>query len=182
MPILVKDIMSSPALTIEENETAKAAGEKMKKHRKGCLLVTRNGKPVGIVSDSDLINKVLVKDKLASQVLVKEIMSSPLVTVRPDDNIVDAVNKIKKNNIHRLPVIDKGKIVGIISLSDIARASPEMIELLEYRLKMKETPIEIKEKRMSGICDACGNYSEELEYANGQWLCEDCREALKEEE
>jgi len=182
MVIQVKDVMSKPAIVIDINETAKAAGEKMKKYRKGCLIVTKNGMPVGIVSDSDLINKVLVKDKKASEVLVKDIMSSPLVTIRPTDSIIEAANKIKRNNIHRLPVVDKGKVVGLISLTDIARSVPEMIELLEYRLKMKETPIEIVEKRMSGICDACGNYDEELEYVNGQWLCESCREALKEEE
>ena len=174
--------MVKPVLTIDINETAKAAGEKMKKNRKGCLIVVKDGKPVGIVSDSDLINKVLVKDKKASEVLVKDIMSSPLVTIKPTDSIVDAANKIKRNNIHRLPVVDKGKIVGIISLTDIARSTPEMLELLEYRLKMKEMPIEIREKRMSGICDSCGTYDEELEYVNGQWLCASCREALGEEE
>ncbi|MEM5790593.1 MAG: CBS domain-containing protein [Candidatus Aenigmatarchaeota archaeon] len=174
--------MAKPVLTIDANETAKAAGEKMKKNRKGCLIVVKDGKPIGIVSDSDLINKVLVKDKKASTVLVEDIMSAPLVTIRPTDSIVDAANKIKRNNIHRLPVVDKGKVVGLISLTDIARSTPEMIELLEYRLKMKEAPIEITEKKMSGICDACGSYDEELEYVNGQWLCSPCREALKEEE
>lgn len=182
MVLLVKDIMAKPVLTIDADETAKAAGEKMKKNRKGCLIVVKNGKPVGILSDSDLINKVLVKDKKASEVLVKEIMTAPLVTIKPTDTIVDAVNKIKRNNIHRLPVVDKGKVVGLISLTDIARSTPEMIELLEYRLRMKEMPIEIVEKRMSGICDSCGNYDEELEYVNGQWLCASCREELKEEE
>ncbi len=182
MVLKVKDVMSKPVLTIKEEETAKTAGEIMKKHRKGCLIVVRNNKPVGIVSDSDLINKVLVRDKKASEVLVKEIMSSPLVTVGPDDDLTEAVSKMKRNNIHRLPVVEKERVVGLISLTDIARATPEMMELLEYRLRMKEMPVEIKEKRMAGICDSCGNYNEELEYINGQWLCEACREALVEEE
>ena len=78
-----------------------------------------------------------------------------------------------------MPVIEKKKLVGVISLTDIVRTSPGMIELLEYREKMKREPIRIKEKYTSGICDVCGNYSDHLEYINGMWVCEDCKESME---
>lgn len=179
MPIKVKDVMSKPIITIEESKTAKEAGELMKKTRKGCLIITKNKKSVGIISDSDLIKRVISADKKASKIILKKIMSRPLVTVAPEDDILVAVRKMRNNNIHRLPVIEKGKVVGLISLSDIAKTSPEMLDLLEYRLKMRESPLEIKEEFTSGICDSCGNYYEDLKKINDQWVCEDCGEEIE---
>jgi len=179
MPILVKDIMSKPVVAMDESKSAKVAGELMKKTRKGCLIVTSKNKPVGILTDSDIIRKIVAKNLKASQIKLKDIMSKPLVTVRPDDDILVAVRKIKKSNIRRLPVIEGGKIVGLISVYDIARTSPEMVDLLEYRLKMRERPFEIKEEFTSGICDSCGNYNEDLKNTNDQWLCESCREEVE---
>jgi CBS domain-containing protein len=179
MTILVKDIMSKPVVTIDENKTARDAGKTMKKIRRGFLLITRKGKPVGVISDSDLIRHVVVADAKASQIKLKKIMTRPLITVRPEDDIIVAVRKMKKSNIHRLPVVSEdGKPVGVISLTDIARTSPEMLDLLEYRLKMKETPFEIKEQFTSGICDSCLNYSDRLINHNDQWLCESCMDEL----
>ena len=179
MAIRVKDIMSSPAVTIDLNKTARDVGKVMKRRRKGCVIVTRKGKPVGIISDSDLIKRVVAEDKKASKVKVKDIMSTPLITVSPDDDLMVAVRKMKKNNIHRLPVVERKKVVGVISLSDIAKTSPEMLDLLEYRLKMREKPVEITEEFTSGICDFCGNYSERLTRTDDKWICEDCRDEIE---
>lgn len=179
MVILVKDVMSRPVVTINESKTAKEAGKLMKKTRMGCLIVTKNRKPVGIISDSDLIKRVVATNISASKVKIREIMSKPLVSVNINDDIMLAVRKMKKSNIHRLPVVEMGKLVGLVSLSDIARTSPEMLDLLEYRLKMKEMPLNIKEEFTSGICDSCANYNEDLKNINGQWLCESCREELE---
>jgi len=176
MVILVKDIMSKPVISIEENKTAEDAGKLMKRTRKGCLIVTKKNKPVGILSDSDLIKRVVATNLRAKQVKIKDIMSKPLVSVKTTDNILAAVRKMKKSNIHRLPVIEQGKVVGLISMYDAARTSPEMLDLLEYRLKMKDMQFDIKEEFTSGICEVCGNYSEDLRTTNDKWLCEDCRE------
>jgi formylmethanofuran dehydrogenase subunit E len=54
-----------------------------------------------------------------------------------------------------------------------------MANLLEYRLKMRERPFEIKEEFTSGICDSCGNYNDDLKNINDQWLCESCREEME---
>lgn len=179
MPIKVKDVMSKPIITIGENKTAKDAGLLMKKTRKGCLIITKNRKPIGILSDSDLIKRVIATDKVASKVVLKKIMSKPLVTVTPGDNVLVAVRKMRKSNIHRLPVVEKGKVIGLVSLSDIAKTSPEMVDLLEYRLKMRETPFELREEFTSGICESCSNYNDDLRNVNNQWVCEDCREELE---
>lgn len=181
MPIYVKDIMIKPVITIDQEKTVKQAGEMMKKTRRGCLIVTKKGKPVGILSDSDVIKRVVAKNLLPSKVKIKKVMSSPLIVIGPNDDILTAVRKMKKSNIHRLPVVSEGKLIGLISLSDIAKTSPEMLDLLEYRMKMKSFEPEIKEKFTSGVCDSCDNYSDDLKNVNDQWLCERCREELEYE-
>ena len=180
MAILVKEIMSKPAYTIDINKTSKEAATMMGKTRRGFLVVTKNGKPIGVLSDSDLINKIVAKNLLPHKVKVKNVMNSPLVTIQSGEDITTAVRKMKNNNVHRLPVLESGRLTGVIALTDIARASPEMINLLEYRLKMKETPFEIKEKLTSGICESCGNFSERLSHKEGNWVCEDCTEEAEE--
>lgn len=181
MPVYVKDIMIKSVITIDENKTVKQAGELMKKTRRGCLIVTKKDKAVGILSDSDVMKRVVARNLLPSKIKVKEVMSKPLVTIQPNEEILDAVRKMKRSNIHRLPVISNGRLIGIISLSDIAKTSPEMLDLLEYRMKMRSFQPEIREKFTSGICDSCGNYSDDLKYKDNQWLCETCREELEHE-
>lgn len=181
MPIYVKDIMAKPVITIDQGKTVKQAGELLRKTRRGCLIVTKDKKPIGILSDSDIIKRVVAKNVLPIKLRVKQVMSKPLVTINQEDEILNAVRKMKKSNIHRLPVVDNRKLVGIISLSDIAKTSPEMLDLLEYRMKMRTAEPEIKENFTSGICDSCGNYNDDLKNTNGQWLCEDCREELENE-
>lgn len=83
MVMLVKEVMSKPAVTIAENKTAKDAGALMKRARKGLLIVLSGKTPVGVVSDSDLIKQVIAKDKKASKVKIKDIMSTPFISVGP---------------------------------------------------------------------------------------------------
>jgi CBS domain-containing protein len=181
MPIKVSEIMSAPAITIDVKKNASDAAKLMRKTRRGFLVVVKNKKPVGVISESDLV-ELVAANKQGRKTKISAIMQTPIVTISPEKTIVDAVHIMKKNNLHRLPVIDGNKLVGVISLTDIARTSPEMLDLLEYRLKMKEQPLEIKEEVRSGICDSCENFSNFLKNVNDQWLCEDCREEIVSEE
>ena len=177
MPILVKDVMVKPVLTIDFEKNAKNAGEILRRTRRDSLVVTKNGNPIGILTDTDLIKKVVAKNQVPAKMKVKNIMAKPLVTISKDSDILEATRKMKRNNIKRLAVVEsKNKLVGIVSLSDIARNSPEVIDLLEFKLQSKEMPTEIKEKSTSGICDSCGNYSSDLQNNNEAWICESCRE------
>ncbi len=181
MPIYVKDIMAKPVKTIDYNKTIKDAATLMKKYGKGSLIVVKNKKPVGIITADDIIHKIVAKNIKPTSIKVKQVMSSPLITITPDSTCVDAAKKMRRNNIKRLPVVDGGKLVGVVSLDDIAVAVPEFTQYLEERLETTKEPLEIKEEVTSGICESCGEYSEELKLFNGEWLCETCREDLKSE-
>lgn len=176
MTVFVKDVMSSPVITIDSKKNALEAARLMRKRRKGFLVVLEKNKPTGVISDSDIIDEIVLKGKKAASIKIESFMQEPIVTVDPNDDLLVASRKMKDNNIHRLPVVSNGKIVGLISLTDIARTSPEMVDLLEYRLKMKVAPFGIKEKTTMGICDDCDNFSESLQNIEGEWVCDDCRE------
>jgi CBS domain-containing protein len=182
MPILVKELMSRKVNTIEENKSVFEASKIMAKSRRGYVIVVKKNKPIGILTDSDILEKVISKGKDAKKLKVKEIMSSPIITISPDADVSEASRIMRKNVIKRIPVVKKGKLMGIITDSDIARVAPEFINILEERLEAKKRGFEPEriEQTTSGICEECGNYSDNLVYVNGKWLCESCREQEKD--
>ena len=175
-----KDIMSKKVNTINYRSNVVKASKIMAKTRRGYVIVLKNKKPIGILTDSDLIERVVSKNKNPSKIKVKDIMSSPLITITPNTDIVEISKKLRKNVIKRLPVLSKGKLVGIVSHVELAYVTPEFLNILEERLELKEAgeePIRTEETT-AGICESCGNYSENLKYVNGKWLCETCREEI----
>ena len=111
-------------MDINENPSALDVAKLMAKHRIGSIVVTEgsNKRPVGIVTERDIIKKVTAQNKSADQVAVRHIMSSPLVTVKSIDSIDTAAETIAENKIKRLVVLEQdGSMVGILSVSDIAK-------------------------------------------------------------
>ena len=109
---------------INDNPSALDVAKLMAKHRIGSIVVIEgnNKKPVGIVTERDIIKKVSAQNKSADQVAVRHIMSSPLITVKSIDSVDTAAETIAENKIKRLVVLEQdGSMVGILSVSDIAK-------------------------------------------------------------
>jgi len=124
---VVSEIMPQKVVVtvdIKDNPSALDVAKLMAKHRIGSVLVIEgdNKKPVGIVTERDIIKKVSAQNKRADQVAVRHIMSSPLVTVKSIDSIDTAAEIIAENKVKRLVVLEQdGLMVGILSISDIAK-------------------------------------------------------------
>lgn len=174
--ILIKNIMTTPVVTININKNVHDAAKLLTKNRVGTLIITKNKNPVGIITDTDIIKKVVAKAKNPKKIKISEIMATPILFLSPEDNLLKAEKKMKKHNIKTTPIIKDEKLVGIVSLTDVVRATPKMFDLLKFRLNVKQLNPSIEETSTSGICDACENYSGNLQYSNGRWLCEDCLE------
>ncbi|MBI4176935.1 MAG: CBS domain-containing protein [Candidatus Aenigmarchaeota archaeon] len=170
----VKDAMTRRIATINENAAVQAAAELMKKRRVGSLIVVRSKNPVGIVTESDIIKKVVSRDLSAANVAVKEIMTAPLKHLDPEENLNEAVKKMTAAKIRRMPVVSKGEVVGILTHTDIVRVSPSMIDILSERAKMREAEPQLSVGTSIGTCESCNNYSEKLVPVDDEWLCEDC--------
>jgi CBS domain-containing protein len=179
--MVVKDVMSSPVVTLDEGATSNKVANLMDENGLGCLIVTnKTGKPVGIITERDLVIRVLAKNLKPDTVKAKEIMTSPLVTIEPEATISEAARRMSRLNIRRLGVLYKGNLVGVVSSKDILGVMPELIEIIQERTRIEgaaeaEETTEAEEMSLSGYCDRCGVYSENLKDVNGQNLCEDCR-------
>lgn len=116
----VKDIMTKSVITIDVNRSVFDAAELMTAKGIGCLVVTEDAVPVGIVTERDFVRRI-VAQRASFDAKVSEIMTKSLVTVDPDVSIKEAARLMSSNKIRRLPVLRQNKLVGIVVATDLAR-------------------------------------------------------------
>ena len=116
----VRDIMEKNVITIDINETANNASNKMKENDISFLVIIENGKPVGVVSERDFVQKLCINNQNSSDVKISDIMSYKFRWVNPTTKIEDAIQKMLNNNIRRLLILDDEKLVGVITQTDLA--------------------------------------------------------------
>jgi CBS domain-containing protein len=185
--MLVKDVMSSPAITVEENASTNRVAELMDKHDVGCIIVTnKEEKPIGIITERDLVLRVLAKNAKPDALKAEEVMTSPLTTIEPDATITETARRMSRLNIRRLGVVYKGQLVGIISSKDVLGVMPELLEIIQEKAMIEGENMTEEEREesapLAGCCDHCGVWSDTLKQVNGEYLCEDCKVELEETE
>ena len=114
----VKDVMKTNVISIESSKTIRDAACMMDDSNVGCVIITENGSPVGILTERDFVKRVSAKSKDISSPLT-DVMSSPLTTIDAEETVWEAAEKMKQNSIHKLPVIENEKISGIITTTDL---------------------------------------------------------------
>lgn len=119
--MIVKEAMTKKVITIDRNATVLDACNKYRDYKVGCLVVTSNSECVGIVTERDLIERTICARRDPDETKVGDIMSSEIRTVHALDTLEKAVQIMKQNNIKKLPVLLNEEIVGIITVTDIAR-------------------------------------------------------------
>jgi CBS domain-containing protein len=182
--MLVRDVMSSPVVTIDEDETVNRAAASMDMKDLGAVIVqNKAGKSIGIITERDIVKRVVAKNLKPDTVKAKEIMTTPLVTIEPEATISDAARRMTRLDIRRLGVIYKGNLAGIISSKDILGVMPELIEIMQERSRIEGSARteETEEVPLSGYCDRCNIYSDTLKERDGQNICEECRVELEQE-
>lgn len=169
----VKEIMTTKVCKANKEENVQEVAKKMVNFGVGSAVIVENNKPVGIVTEKDLIMKVVAKNVIPASVKVSEIMSSPLITIKPTTSVREAANIMMKKGIRRLPIVNnEGELIGIITDNDILNVA---LDLGEFYALVKEHAVGYSVE-MSGICEKCGKYSDLLKEINGLHVCEDCVE------
>ena len=133
-PMEVEDIMVSKVITIDANATVKEAARLMNRHEIGSLIALQKGQVVGIMTERDLLKKVVEQSKNPAKTKVHEIMSKRLFVGTPNMEIPDAVRLMLQKKIKKLPIVVEGKIVGLVTLTDVARTTriePQMIGVIK---------------------------------------------------
>ena len=143
MSLCVRDVMARRVLLVEAGSSAKNAARMMNKFSVSSLIVSSEGDIVGIVTERDILTRVVASGQNPEVVTVREIMSEPIIVVNPDTPLEQAVQIMLMERIKKLPVMEKDgenvKLVGILSMTYVARIQPHLIENIK-NLTQKDDP------------------------------------------
>ena len=115
----VSKIMSKKVKTVSKNDSIVKAARLMFKGDVSCVVVVEHRKPIGLVTERDLAVRVLDKNKDLKNLKVIDIMTTPILTVSSDTDVYYASEIMRKNKIKKLPIVNKGKLAGIVTQTDI---------------------------------------------------------------
>lgn len=172
----VCDVMTRKPISATPDMTVKECALLMNENNVGSLAVKIGDTLSGYITDQIIVKEIVAKGKDPSKVKASAIMAKRVATIHPNADIMGAMKKMYENNVRQLPVIDAengDKLVGLLTLNDILKVQPQMMEILEEKLPMQEE----ERKRTSileGTCDACSNFSTSLHEINEEFICEKC--------
>ena len=180
--VLVKEVMKTKPVIVQPFTTVLEAARIMKEHKIGNVIISEVTHPIGILTESDIIKKVVCEGKNAKEVQVEEVMSSPIIVAEPYISLKEALKIMGTCNIRRLPIVENNELVGIITQRDISRLSPALTEIAHEWSSIGTKDKEyLQSQTFSGKCEDCNTLSTGLKNIDGRLLCEDCIDGLKYE-
>ena len=118
--IKVKNIMVKDVITVDISKSVKEAAELMSSKNVGCLLVEEEGRIKGIITERDIVRRIVATGRDPEKVKIGDIMTSPIVVVSPEATVEEAAKVMVMYKIRRLPVVEEGKLVGLVTTTDLA--------------------------------------------------------------
>jgi len=177
--IKVGDIMTRNFIYTSEDTNLRECAKLMVKKRVGSLIIKKEGKLNGILTEKDIIWAIVKKSKKdLKNILAKDLMKRKVITIKPSADIIEAMDKYKTKKIRRLPVVENGNLIGVITIKDILRIDPGLFQMISQTLNIREETEKL-EKRDSGyrgtqgICEECGVFNI-LTNTDAQMICEIC--------
>ena len=202
--IKIAEVMTSQVIMLHLDQTVMEAAKLMRDKNVGSIILKpKKGqpRPIGIVTERDIVNRIVAKGKDPSKVQLKAIATKPVVTVPPEMDITEGMSKLARLNIRRLVVVDKEKnVLGICTYRDLLKVAPSLIEIaLEHKkIGFKDTykgedELYMSEKdydadsesnpynlTLGFYCSQCGDWSVESPggYLDEEPVCEECIHAV----
>jgi CBS domain-containing protein len=178
--IYVEEVMTKDPKTGSPDMSAQQAAKMMKREKVGSLVIMDGSNAIGILTEKDIVEKVVAEGRSATRTKVIDVMSEPLVTVGPKDTVGEVARKMSNMKLRRLPVVENGSLLGIVTENDILRLSPALIELTREYARLGECgPIGKAPATTSGYCENCSQYSDELIEHDGELLCRECYDQIR---
>jgi CBS domain-containing protein len=176
LPVVrVSEVMETDVATASPRSIVAEVARIMAEKRVGTVIVVDRNRPVGIVTERDLVTRVMARGRDPISTYVEEIMSRPLIWVRPTESVVDAIKVMNSKQIRHLAVLEGGKLVGVVTDRGILLNTPQLLELAEELLRVYTTEREgVMVETVSGYCDSCRNWSDRLVETEEGYLCEKC--------
>ena len=164
----VIDAMTKEPVTVTPDTSVFECAKKMKKEHLGSVIVQDKERLAGIISEQDLVHKIIASGVSSKKTPVKEIMTTDVVTITPDKDITDAMLKMSALNVRRLPVTEGAQLVGVLTMKDILKVEPQLFELIVDK-------IQLREEKLKPI-NRVGDYASFLFEQDDSLVCKDCRE------
>lgn len=174
--VKVMDAMTREPITVTPDMNIVQAATRMMEKGVGGALVVEGKEPRGIVTEKDIVEKVVMLNKVPTEVKVRDIMTKMLVTLSPDSDIYDALLLMGDNDVRRLPVIHENKVIGLLTFKDVIRIQPQLFDVIVEKFRVREEGDKVmlaQGKLLQGYCEICNAY-ESLYNSRGKYVCEDC--------
>ena len=169
----VGQVVKRKAVIVKPDDTIERVARILSRHKVGNAVVVENDEIVGIITDRDILDKVVAKGRDPKTVKVREVMTKNPVTIEDDYDISDAIDKMMEKGVRRLLVTRLGKPLGFVTAADLLAALNSM--------NNEEEQEAAEETEVYGICEICGQYGPLYKvYIEGQekWVCEACKDEL----
>jgi len=184
--VAVGDIMTRNFSSVTSKSSLHDAAKKIVRERVDSMLIAEGKKLIGILTARDILWAVIKKSRIdLKEVKAIDIATKKVAVIKPSADFLEALNKMKSYGFRRLPVLSRGKLVGIVTLKDILRINPslyhelgELAEIREEASKLKKiSQLDTDDRTMDGICEECDSFALLLK-VDGRNLCPNCRDEL----
>lgn len=168
--------MTKSPIVIKPDISVSQCAKLMETNHIGSLII-KEGATMGIVTEQDIVRKVVAKDLNPETTEIKSVMETNLFTITGKEDIYDAMVLMRDKNIRHLPVVQNGDLIGFLTIKDILKIQPQLFELIVDKFELKEEfnkPVFYK-RRLENDCEICGNFSI-LHYFDYKWICDECAE------
>jgi predicted transcriptional regulator len=144
LPAKVADVMVRRVIAVNSDVTVREAVALMNKFEIGCLIVLTNDRVDGIVTERDILKRIIGNCKDVDKTGIKEIMTRPVWVVNPNTELETALQNMLTKKIKKLPVVEGGKLIGLVTLTDIARFQPKLLSKYKKSLETEQMPKRIR--------------------------------------
>ena len=131
----VREVMTKDVKVVREDTSMQEVIATMIKFDISSVVVVQKERPIGLVTHKDILTKVIQPEFVASVLTVREVMTTPVITIGEEASIDEAARLMAKKGVKKLVVVKDGRLVGIVTSSDLVRAQPRLVQLLEDLLK-----------------------------------------------
>lgn len=140
----VSSVMVKRVVTFKKDDSILKVAKKMADSNISCIVVAeKDKKPLGILTERDIIKKLVQHDKKIVDKKVNHVMTTPVMSVKPDDELVPVGDMMKKKRVRRFPVVnDKGKLVGLVTQTDILQGIIHLVKHLDWQLIKAKITVE----------------------------------------
>lgn len=175
--VKISEVMTDGVIAIEKDKSVQEAAQMLEEEGIRGLVVVDSGEAVGIIVARDIAYKVVARNLEPQETSVEEVMSEDLIVAEEEELLDDVAIAMVRNNVSRVPVVRDEMLVGILTQSDILRAWPGFAEIMDEQEEL-DAAASPREETVSGVCEECENYSEDLKEMSGRQLCPECRASL----